>query len=76
MEITPIVQGETTLVPVERPDGRPLGAYSLTADGRVQWHPAVDVNRIVAGGQLAVVAVVAVSLLGSAVIKWVLVRGR
>lgn len=44
---------------------RPLGAFSLTADGRVSWHPAVDVNRIVAGGQLAVVAIVAVSVLGS-----------
>jgi hypothetical protein len=67
----PVVQGDTTLVPIQRPDGSHLGAYSITSDGRVQWHPAVDVNRIVAGGQLAVVAIVAVSLLGSAVIAWV-----
>lgn len=41
---------------------RPLGAFSVGADGRVSWHPAVDVNRIVAGGQLAIVAIVAVSV--------------
>jgi hypothetical protein len=66
---TPVVQGETTLVRVARPDGRPLGAYSLTADGRVHWHPAIDVNRIVAGGQLAVVAIVAISVFGAALIR-------
>lgn len=77
----PVVQGDTTLLPVARVrsgggsgrggdgDGggagisaRPLGAFSLTADGRVSWHPVVDVNMIVLGGQLAVVAIVALSV--------------
>lgn len=71
----PVVRGDTTLVPIQRPDGSHLGAYSITADGRVQWHPAVDVNRIVTGGQLAVVAIVAVSLLGAALIGWVSRKG-
>lgn len=48
---------------------RPLGAFSLTADGRVSWHPAVDVNRIVAGGQIAVVAIVAVAVLGPRLLR-------
>lgn len=30
-------------------------AYSVR-DGAVTWHPALDVNRIVLGGQLVVVA--------------------
>jgi hypothetical protein len=32
---------------------RPVGAFSVSADGKVAWHPAVNVNRIVWGGQLA-----------------------
>ncbi|MGQ0574748.1 MAG: hypothetical protein ACT4RN_11175 [Pseudonocardia sp.] len=65
----PVVQGDTTLVPVTRPGGRPLGAYRVTADGRVSWHPAVDVNLIVAGGQLALVAVVAIGVLGARLLQ-------
>jgi hypothetical protein len=39
--------------------GRPAGAFILR-NGEVTWRPAVDVNRIVLGGQLvAVVAVLA-----------------
>ncbi|MBK0865798.1 hypothetical protein INP57_03160 [Saccharopolyspora sp. HNM0986] len=34
---------------------RPVGAWSVTADG-VEWHAAVSVNRIVLGGQLAAAA--------------------
>ena len=30
---------------------RPAGAYVIS-DGKVRWVPALDVNRIVAGGQL------------------------
>jgi uncharacterized spore protein YtfJ len=30
---------------------RPAGAF-VVRDGKVSWQPAVDVNRIVAGGQL------------------------
>ncbi|CAM05920.1 hypothetical protein A8924_7110 [Saccharopolyspora erythraea NRRL 2338] len=36
---------------------RPAGAFGVTSDGKVAWHPAVDVNRIVLGGQLAFAAV-------------------
>jgi hypothetical protein len=75
-----VVQGDTTLVPVARVRAgagrrpgkgggvgvvaRPLGAFRVSADGQVSWHPAVDVNRIVAGGQLALVAIVALGVLG------------
>lgn len=31
---------------------RPVGAFSISPEGRVAWHPAVDVNRIVLGGQI------------------------
>ena len=41
---------------------RPMGAFSVTPDGKVSWHPAVDVNRIVLGGQLAFAAVLVVAL--------------
>lgn len=73
---TPVVQGNTTLVPVARvragagrrgAEGggagivaRPLGAFSVSSDGRVRWHPAVDVNRIIMGGQI--VAIVAITV--------------
>lgn len=36
---------------------RPIGAWSLSEDGAVAWHPAVDVNRIARGGQFALAAV-------------------
>ncbi len=39
---------------------KPAGAY-VVQGGRVRWQPAVDVNRIVAGGQI--VAVVALLVL-------------
>ncbi|MCA1279663.1 hypothetical protein [Saccharopolyspora sp. 7B] len=35
---------------------KPVGAWAVTAQGAV-WHPAVDVNRIVLGGQVALNAV-------------------
>jgi hypothetical protein len=41
---------------------RPLGAFSIGPNGKVAWHPAVDVNRIVLGGQLAFAAVLVVAL--------------
>ncbi|MEU4619333.1 spore germination protein GerW family protein [Actinoplanes sp. NPDC023801] len=34
---------------------RPAGVYVIR-DGRAQWLPAVDVNKIVLGGQIALVA--------------------
>lgn len=36
---------------------RPAGAWAISEDGAVSWHPAVDVNRIVLGGQVALAAV-------------------
>lgn len=36
---------------------RPAGAFSISADGSVCWHPAVSVNRIVWGGQFVLAAV-------------------
>ncbi|MGW5648839.1 hypothetical protein ACWEV3_42705 [Saccharopolyspora sp. NPDC003752] len=39
-------------------DARPVGAFSVSADGKVAWHPAVNVNKIVWGGQLALAAVI------------------
>ena len=35
---------------------KPIGAWVVTAEGAT-WHPAVSVNRIVLGGQLALTAV-------------------
>lgn len=49
-----------------RPNGggfvvRPAGAWAIGEDGCVSWHPAVDVNRIVLGGQLALATVLIVA---------------
>ncbi|MEV0702603.1 hypothetical protein AB0I53_32425 [Saccharopolyspora sp. NPDC050389] len=38
-------------------DARAVGAFSVSADGKVAWHPAVNVNKIVWGGQLALATV-------------------
>ena len=35
---------------------KPVGTY-VVADGRVSWEPAVDVNRIVLGAQVAAVVI-------------------
>lgn len=35
-------------------DAKPAGAY-VVREGRVRWEPAIDVNRIVFGGQLVVI---------------------
>ncbi|MER7014394.1 hypothetical protein ABT324_23460 [Saccharopolyspora sp. NPDC000359] len=61
----PVQQGDTTLVPVASvsisgargPAVRPVGAFAISGSGSVTWHPAVSVNRIVWGGQLALAAV-------------------
>ncbi|GAB3295085.1 hypothetical protein [Parasphingorhabdus pacifica] len=39
----------------------PVGAWSIREDGTVCWHPAVDINRIVRGGQFALAAVLVVA---------------
>ena len=43
---------------------KPVGTY-VVSDGRVRWEPAVDVNRIVLGAQVAavIIALVIVSVL-------------
>ena len=41
---------------------RPAGAWKISEDGCVAWHPAVDVNRIVLGGQIALAAVLIAAL--------------
>jgi uncharacterized spore protein YtfJ len=43
---------------------RPVGAY-VVADGQVTWEPAIDVNRIVLGAQIAgvIIALVVGSVL-------------
>jgi uncharacterized spore protein YtfJ len=46
---------------------QPAGVYSIK-DGEVSWHPAVNVNRIVAGGQAVVVAFL--------LVVWAIVRAR
>jgi hypothetical protein len=71
----PAQSGDTTLVPVARVragggastgvglEARPVGAFAVGPDGKVAWHPVVDVNRIVLGGQLVVGAVLLAALL-------------
>ncbi|GEL18047.1 spore germination protein GerW family protein [Pseudonocardia asaccharolytica] len=41
---------------------RPVGAFAIGPDGKVAWHPAVDVNKIVLGGQILAGVVAAVAL--------------
>src|SRR5918912_132626 len=36
--------------------GRPAGAWIIDGDGKVHWHPAVDVTRIAIVGQLVTAA--------------------
>lgn len=36
---------------------RPVGAFAVHEDGSAAWHPAVSVNRIVLGGQIALATV-------------------
>jgi hypothetical protein len=44
-------------------EARPVGAFAIGSDGKVAWHPVVDVNRIVLGGQLVVAAVLLAAVL-------------
>ena len=46
---------------------RPAGVFAVR-DGKVQWRPAINVNRVVLGGQI--VAVVALGVVGSLVRLW------
>jgi len=40
--------------------GRPSGAW-IIEDGRAAWRPAIDVNRIVLGGQVIALAAILVA---------------
>jgi uncharacterized spore protein YtfJ len=45
---------------------KPLGVY-LIKDGKVAWRPAVDVNRVIVGGQIvAVIALLTIRALAKA----------
>ncbi len=48
-------------------NARPAGVYVIR-DGDVSWHPAVDVNRIVLGGQI--VAITALLALRPLLMRW------
>jgi len=47
---------------------RPAGVFAVRG-GHVRWRPAIDVNRVVLGGQL--VAATALLTLGPAVARWI-----
>ena len=51
---------------------RPAGAY-IIKDGEVSWQPALDVNRVIIGGQI--VAVVVALTIGSVVRARISARG-
>ena len=82
----PIVSGDLTLVPVARVRGggggsgrgagfgvkaEPAGMFVIRGD-EVRWRPAVNVNRIVLGGQI--VAITAIVTLGPVLASWLLRR--
>jgi uncharacterized spore protein YtfJ len=48
-------------------DARPAGVY-VVRDGDVSWHPAIDVNRIILGGQI--VAITALLALRPLLLGW------
>jgi hypothetical protein len=52
---------------------RPAGVFAVR-DGEIKWRPAVDVNRVILGGQL--VAITALLTLGPAVAQWLSRRAR
>ncbi|HVZ19922.1 MAG TPA: hypothetical protein VG871_02605 [Vicinamibacterales bacterium] len=82
----PIAVGDTTIIPVAKVrgggggavggggfgvDAKPVGVFAVRGD-RVQWKPAVNVNQIIAGGQM--VGALAVLTLGPAILAWALKR--
>jgi uncharacterized spore protein YtfJ len=46
---------------------RPAGVYFIRGD-RVSWHPALDLNRVILGGQL--VAIAALFTLRPLLVRW------
>jgi uncharacterized spore protein YtfJ len=47
---------------------RPTGVFAVHGDGRVSWHPAVDVNRVILGGQI--IAATALLVLAPVIRHW------
>jgi hypothetical protein len=47
---------------------RPAGIYVVRSDGHVSWRPAVDVNRVILGGQI--VAITALFVLRPIIERW------
>lgn len=39
---------------------KPLGVFVIHEDGKVRWQPAIDVNRVIMGGQIVAAALVLV----------------
>jgi hypothetical protein len=46
---------------------KPAGAFMIK-DGSVEWRPAIDVNRVIMGGQIVAVAAL--------VVVWAIIRSR
>lgn len=47
-------------------NARPVGVY-VVRDGDAKWRPAIDVNRVILGGQI--VAITAIAVLGPAIVR-------
>jgi uncharacterized spore protein YtfJ len=39
---------------------KPLGVFIIREDGKVQWQPAIDINRVIMGGQIVALTVLLV----------------
>ncbi|HEU4348631.1 MAG TPA: spore germination protein GerW family protein [Actinoplanes sp.] len=40
---------------------KPLGAFVIRADGKVHWQPAIDINKVIMGGQIVAVTALLVA---------------
>jgi uncharacterized spore protein YtfJ len=47
-------------------NARPVGVF-VVHDGDARWRPAIDVNRVILGGQL--VAIAAIAVLGPSIVR-------
>lgn len=48
-------------------NARPVGVYVIR-NGDARWRPAIDVNRVIVGGQL--VGITAILALGRPILRW------
>jgi uncharacterized spore protein YtfJ len=53
-------------------NARPVGVYVIR-NGDARWRPAIDVNRVILGGQL--VGATAILALGRPILRWLSRRG-